>query len=94
MAFTSSPTLLGNKIFSTIATGELLCVDADTGETVWKKKLVQTSFMRLRLSGMEALCAGRRNVLYLARREGAEELPSCIFTPRALARRPGQGNAT
>ena len=39
VAFTSSPTLVGNKIFSTIATGELLCVDADTGKTVWKKKL-------------------------------------------------------
>lgn len=39
VAFTSSPVLVGNRVYSTIATGELMCVDADSGATVWKKKL-------------------------------------------------------
>ena len=31
--------LVGDRVYSTIATGELMCVDAKTGKTVWKKKL-------------------------------------------------------
>jgi outer membrane protein assembly factor BamB len=38
-AFTSSPVLADGRIYSTIATGSLLCVDADTGETLWSEKL-------------------------------------------------------
>ena len=32
VAFTSSPVLVGNRVYITIATGELYCVDADSGE--------------------------------------------------------------
>ena len=39
VAFTSSPVLVGDRVYSTIATGELICVDAKTGKTVWKMKL-------------------------------------------------------
>lgn len=39
VAFTSSPVLAEGKVFSTIAVGELLCVDAKTGKTLWKEKL-------------------------------------------------------
>ncbi len=39
VAFTSSPVLVGDRVYTTIATGELLCVDAASGKTVWKKKL-------------------------------------------------------
>lgn len=39
VAFTSSPTLAGDRIFSTIATGSLLCVDATNGKTLWSEKL-------------------------------------------------------
>ena len=39
VAFTSSPVLVGDRVYTTIATGELMCVDAETGKTVWKKKL-------------------------------------------------------
>ena len=39
VAFTSSPILVGNRVYSTIATGALECVDADTGETLWSEKL-------------------------------------------------------
>ncbi|NNM28465.1 MAG: PQQ-binding-like beta-propeller repeat protein, partial [Akkermansiaceae bacterium] len=39
VAFTSSPTLVGDKLYTTIATGSLLCVDVNTGKTLWKKKL-------------------------------------------------------
>ena len=39
VAFTSSPTLAGGKVYTTIATGELLCIDADSGKTLWSEKL-------------------------------------------------------
>lgn len=38
-AFTSSPIVVGNRVFATVATGELACVDADTGKVLWEKKL-------------------------------------------------------
>lgn len=38
-AFTSSPVLVGNRIYVTVRTGELCCVNADTGAVMWKKKL-------------------------------------------------------
>lgn len=39
VSFTSSPTLVGNRIYQTVATGELHCVDADTGADLWSVKL-------------------------------------------------------
>ena len=39
VAFTSSPTLAGDRLFVTVATGELVCVDANTGKQLWHKKL-------------------------------------------------------
>ncbi len=39
VSFSSSPVLHEGRIYSTIATGNLLCVDADTGETLWSLKL-------------------------------------------------------
>jgi outer membrane protein assembly factor BamB len=39
VAFTSSPTLVGNRLYTTIATGSLLAVDTNTGKTVWSEKL-------------------------------------------------------
>jgi len=39
VAFTSSPVLVDGKVFTTIATGSLLCADAATGKTLWSKKL-------------------------------------------------------
>jgi outer membrane protein assembly factor BamB len=38
-AFTSSPILADGKIYSTIATGSLLCIDPETGKTLWSEKL-------------------------------------------------------
>lgn len=38
-AFTSSPLLAEGRIYCTIATGELLCVDPESGKTLWRKKL-------------------------------------------------------
>ena len=37
--FTSSPVPVGNRIYQLNKTGELNCVDADTGTVVWKEKL-------------------------------------------------------
>jgi outer membrane protein assembly factor BamB len=38
-AFTSSPTLMGNRVYVLNAVGELNCVNAETGELVWAEKL-------------------------------------------------------
>lgn len=39
VAFTSSPVLAGDRVYTTIATGSLLAADINTGETVWSEKL-------------------------------------------------------
>ncbi|MHC5002981.1 MAG: outer membrane protein assembly factor BamB family protein [Planctomycetota bacterium] len=38
-AFSSSPVLVGNRVYQTDHTGELACVDVDTGKVLWKQKL-------------------------------------------------------
>jgi hypothetical protein len=38
-AFSSSPVLLGDRIYQTVETGELACVNADTGEVLWRHRL-------------------------------------------------------
>ncbi len=37
--FTSSPVLVGNRVFQVVTTGDLCCVNADTGQILWKHKL-------------------------------------------------------
>ena len=37
--FTSSPVLVGNRVYQVTAKGDLVCVDADTGRSLWHKKL-------------------------------------------------------
>jgi outer membrane protein assembly factor BamB len=39
IAFSSSPLLVNNRVYSTIATGSLVCADANTGKTLWQEKL-------------------------------------------------------
>ncbi len=39
VAFTSSPTLVGKRVYATTLTGDLNCVDADTGKVLWHQKL-------------------------------------------------------
>lgn len=39
IAFSSSPLLVNNRVYSTIATGSLVCADATTGKTLWQEKL-------------------------------------------------------
>ncbi len=38
-AFTSTPCIVGDRVFQTVKTGELLSIDVATGKTVWKLKL-------------------------------------------------------
>ncbi len=40
--FTSSPVLVGDRIFQVVESGELLCIDADAGKILWEKKLGST----------------------------------------------------
>jgi outer membrane protein assembly factor BamB len=40
--FTSSPVLVGDRIFQMVESGELHCIDADTGKHLWEKKLGAT----------------------------------------------------
>ena len=37
--FTSSPCLVGDKVYQLIKTGSLFCLDANSGKTIWKLKL-------------------------------------------------------
>lgn len=37
--FTSSPTLHGNRVYQLTAQGELFAVDVETGKTIWRQKL-------------------------------------------------------
>ncbi len=39
IAFSSSPLVVDGRVFSTIATGSLLCADAATGKLLWQEKL-------------------------------------------------------
>jgi outer membrane protein assembly factor BamB len=39
VAFSSSPLLVNDRVYSTIATGSLVCADAATGKTLWQEKL-------------------------------------------------------
>ncbi|MSU51034.1 MAG: hypothetical protein EXS37_18415 [Opitutus sp.] len=39
VAFSSSPVMVNNRVYSTIATGSLVCADATTGKTIWSEKL-------------------------------------------------------
>jgi outer membrane protein assembly factor BamB len=39
ISFSSSPILVNNKVYATIATGSLVCADAATGKTLWSEKL-------------------------------------------------------
>lgn len=38
-AFSSSPVLVGDRLYVTVHTGDLCCVDTDTGRVLWKEKL-------------------------------------------------------
>lgn len=39
VSFSSSPILVNNRVYSTVATGSLICADATTGKTLWQEKL-------------------------------------------------------
>ena len=41
--FTSSPVLVGERVYQLSWTGEFFCIDANTGKTIWKKKLANST---------------------------------------------------
>ena len=38
-SFSSSPVIAGDRIYQTVLQGDLCCIDAATGEILWKEKL-------------------------------------------------------
>jgi outer membrane protein assembly factor BamB len=38
-AFTSTPCIVGDRVYQTVKTGELLCINAKDGKTIWQMKL-------------------------------------------------------
>jgi outer membrane protein assembly factor BamB len=41
--FTSSPVLVGDRVYQITKTGTLACVNADTGEILWEEKLATSN---------------------------------------------------
>jgi outer membrane protein assembly factor BamB len=39
VSFTSSPVVVGNRLYQTVAHGDLVCVDVETGKELWHEKL-------------------------------------------------------
>jgi hypothetical protein len=77
---TSTPLLAGDCVFSARSSGELVCLDADTGEQVWETKKVTDSksgaSIHLTPNGDSVLLYNDRGELIRARlsRHGYEEL--------------------
>ena len=71
-AFTSTPVYKDNRLYSTIKRGELVCLDADSGEEVWVLKLAPDQDMHLHYGLMENymfLCLMARFRLWKTRDE-------------------------
>jgi outer membrane protein assembly factor BamB len=90
--FTSSPVLVGDRVYQVVESGELNCVDANTGKVLWEKKLGVTQ-----LHASPLWAEGRLYVpmedgtfwILKASDEGAEELAKvqldggCLGSPAA-----------
>ena len=77
VAFTSSPVLVGDLVFQTNLTGELVCIDVNTGEELWHEKLASSQLHASPAAADGKLYVPMNNgMFYVIRpsREGAEIL--------------------
>ncbi|MCC6908048.1 MAG: PQQ-binding-like beta-propeller repeat protein [Phycisphaerales bacterium] len=63
-SFSSSPVLVGNRVYVTNMTGELLSVDADTGRILWSQKLAATQIHASPAAGEGRLYVPMANGLF------------------------------
>lgn len=91
-AISSSPVLVGNRIYQTDKTGYLCCVDADTGRVLWKHKLAPDQLHASPLYADGKLYVPMQNGLFFILRPtatGVDELAKvqlagrCIGAPSA-----------
>ncbi len=91
-AISSSPVLVGNRIYQTDKTGHLCCVDADTGRVLWKHKLAPDQLHASPLYADGKLYVPMQNGLFYILRPtatGVQELAKvqlagrCIGAPSA-----------
>lgn len=76
-SFSSSPVLLGNRIYVTTENGELVCVDPDAGKVLWQKKLANKQEHASPLAADGRLYVPMKDGLFYIIKptdEGAEEL--------------------
>jgi outer membrane protein assembly factor BamB len=76
--FTSSPTLAGNRIYQVGHTGELFCLDAESGKILWQKKLANMQLHASPLYADNKLYIPISNgLLYIIRPTDAEAETLC-----------------
>jgi outer membrane protein assembly factor BamB len=91
-SFSSSPVLVGDLIYQVNKTGELHCINADTGKTLWRKKLAPDQLHASPLYADGKLYVPMQNGLFYILRPsatGARELAkiqlagNCLGAPAA-----------
>ena len=86
-AFTSSPVLVGRRLYETIHTGELICVDVDEGKELWHKKLAPDQIHASPLAADGKLYVPMNNGSFWVLRpsdEGIEVLSEVMLAGNAL----------
>lgn len=86
-AISSSPVLVGNRIYQTIKTGQLMAVDADTGKVVWQVKLAPDQLHASPLYADGKLYVPMQNGLFYILRPtdtGAQELAKVQLAGRCI----------
>jgi outer membrane protein assembly factor BamB len=91
-AISSSPVLVGNRIYQTDKTGHLCCVDADTGKVLWKHKLAPDQLHASPLYADGKLYVPMQNGLFYILRPtatGVQELAKVQLAGRLYRRAVG-----
>ena len=86
-AISSSPVLVGKRLYQTDKTGHLACVDADTGKVLWKQKLAPDQLHASPLYADSKLYVPMQNGLFFILRPtdtGAQELSKAQLAGRCI----------
>ncbi|MEX2215396.1 MAG: PQQ-binding-like beta-propeller repeat protein [Phycisphaeraceae bacterium] len=87
VAFTSSPVLVGDRIYQCVDTGILLCIDAKTGKQLWSRKLAPDQIHASPVYGDGKLYLPFNNGLFYILKpndEGPQELAKVQLDGNAL----------